>query len=61
MVNVPTYLTWIFWLFKPLIPSQTFAKMSVAGTGSHTIGNSLLPYVDASELPEKYGGEAKAW
>ncbi|KAL4252117.1 CRAL-TRIO lipid binding domain superfamily protein [Abortiporus biennis] len=28
-VNVPTLLTWIFWLFKPLISPKTFAKMTV--------------------------------
>ncbi|KIJ55626.1 hypothetical protein M422DRAFT_24194 [Sphaerobolus stellatus SS14] len=60
-VNISTLLTWIFWLFKPIIPSQTFAKMSVIGSGSETIGKELLPYIDADELPERYGGKAKGW
>lgn len=61
IVNVPMYLSWIFWIFKPILPSQTFAKMSVVGTGAHAIGRAILPYVDENELPEKYGGEARAW
>jgi len=60
-VNVPTIMTWLFWIFKPLIPSQTFSKMSVVGSGHHTIGKALLPLVDEDELPERYGGKAKAW
>ncbi|ESK97874.1 cral trio domain protein [Moniliophthora roreri MCA 2997] len=60
-VNVPSYLTWIFWIFKPLLPAATLAKMSVVGTGSHTIGKSLLPHVNAKDLPKGYGGEAEAF
>jgi phosphatidylinositol transfer protein SFH5 len=51
-------MTWIFWLFKPIIPAATLAKMSVVGTGAHVIGASLLPIIDAKELPKRYGGEA---
>ncbi|KAF9269104.1 CRAL/TRIO domain-containing protein [Marasmius fiardii PR-910] len=58
-VNVPSYLTWIFWLFKPIIPAATLAKMSVVGTGSHAIGKALLPHIDANELPKRYGGKAE--
>lgn len=60
-VNVPSIFTWIFWLFKPLISAQTLAKMSVVGTGPQTIGKELLPFVDAKELPKRYGGEAEAF
>ncbi|KAK7056327.1 Non-classical phosphatidylinositol transfer protein (PITP) [Paramarasmius palmivorus] len=60
-VNVPSYLTWIFWIFKPLLPAATLAKMSVVGTGAHTIGKSLLPHVNAKDLPKRYGGEADAF
>ena len=35
--------------------------MSVVGIGPTTIGKALLPLVDADELPERYGGKAKAW
>jgi hypothetical protein len=51
-------MTWIFWLFKPLIPAATLSKMSVVGSGAHTIGKALLPIISEKELPERYGGEA---
>ncbi|KAF8299297.1 CRAL/TRIO domain-containing protein [Clavulina sp. PMI_390] len=57
-VNVPTFLTWIYWLFKPIVPSKTFAKLHVVGSGPQVIGKQLLPYVDAAELPQAYGGTA---
>ncbi|PPQ62876.1 hypothetical protein CVT24_006274 [Panaeolus cyanescens] len=57
-VNVPTLLNWIFWAFKPLLPSATLAKMSVVGTGKYAISKELLPYIDTKQLPQRYGGEA---
>src|ERR1700742_28597 len=58
-VNVPTFMSWIFWLFKPLISSATLAKMSVVGNGSHTIGKELLTIIDANQLPKRYGGQSE--
>jgi len=55
-VNVPYFLTWIFWLFKPVLPTATLAKMKVVGSGPHTIGKELLPLVAAEQLPHRYGG-----
>ncbi|RPD58931.1 CRAL/TRIO domain-containing protein [Lentinus tigrinus ALCF2SS1-7] len=60
-INVPTLLTWIFWLFKPLISAATLAKMSVVGTGAKTIGAELSQIIPVSELPKRYGGEADAF
>jgi len=60
-INVPTFMTWIFWLFKPLIPATTLAKMSVVGSGASTISGALLPLISAEELPKRYGGEAEAF
>ncbi|PFH51859.1 hypothetical protein AMATHDRAFT_58391 [Amanita thiersii Skay4041] len=60
-VNVPTFLNWIFWAMKPLISANTLAKMSVTGSGHHTIGKALLPHIDSSQLPRRYGGEADAF
>ncbi|GLB41848.1 putative CRAL TRIO domain-containing protein [Lyophyllum shimeji] len=60
-VNVPTIMNWIFWVFKPLIPAATLAKMSVVGAGHHTLRKALLPIIDAKELPTKYGGEAEGF
>lgn len=60
-VNVPTLLTWVFWLFKPLISAATLAKMTVVGTGAKTIGAELSPVIPRSELPKRYGGEAEAF
>ncbi|KAF9646226.1 CRAL/TRIO domain-containing protein [Thelephora ganbajun] len=60
-INVPTFMTWIFWLFKPLISANTLAKMNVVGSGTATISEALLPVVDARELPKRYGGEAEAF
>jgi len=55
-------MTWIFWLFKPMLSPATLAKMKVVGTGPRTIGKELLPLIDVKELPEKYGGVVKdAW
>ncbi|KAG8902492.1 Non-classical phosphatidylinositol transfer protein (PITP) [Tulasnella sp. 408] len=60
-VGVPTIMTWIFWAFKPLVSAATFAKLSVAGRGPETIGKELLPYIDGSQLPKRYGGNAEAF
>ncbi|KAH8997785.1 CRAL-TRIO domain-containing protein [Lactarius hatsudake] len=61
-VNVPSIMTWIFWLFKPVLPPATLAKMKVVGHGSRTIGKELLPLIDVKELPAQYGGAVKdAW
>jgi len=56
-VNVPTFMSWIFWLFKPLLSSQTIAKMSVVGKGPDAIGKELLAIIAESELPERYGAK----
>ncbi|KAF8586320.1 CRAL/TRIO domain-containing protein [Ramaria rubella] len=60
-VNVPTLMSWIYWAFKPLLPSKTFAKLSVVGYGPHTIGKALLPYIEPDQLPERYGGTSKSF
>jgi len=60
-VNVPTFMSWIFWIFKPLLSAATIAKMSVVGKGPETIGKELLVIVDDSELPTRYGGKAHAF
>jgi hypothetical protein len=55
-------MAWIFWLFKPILPSATLAKMKVIGHGPRAIRKELLPLIDVMELPEQYGGVAKeAW
>ena len=59
-INVPTLLTWVFWLFKPLLSAATLAKMSVVGTGAKTIGAELSQVIPVSELPKRYGGQAEA-
>jgi len=60
-VNVPTFMTWVFWLFKPLISANTLAKMSVVGSGTATISEALLPVIHTKELPKRYGGEGDAF
>ncbi|TFY51001.1 hypothetical protein EVG20_g11217, partial [Dentipellis fragilis] len=60
-VNVPTLMTWIFWIFKAIVPSATFAKMRVVGSGPQTIGKELLPIVAKDQLPKRYGGDAEAF
>ena len=59
-VGVPGYMTWIFWLFKPLLSAKTLAKLNVVGSGPATIGAALLPVIDATELLKRYGGEVEA-
>ncbi|GJE90290.1 SEC14 family lipid-binding protein [Phanerochaete sordida] len=60
-INVPTYMAWIFWAFKAVMSSKTFAKLNMVGTGKSTISAALLPIIDAKQLPKRYGGEADAW
>ncbi|KAF8623229.1 hypothetical protein AX15_006463 [Amanita polypyramis BW_CC] len=60
-INVPALLNWLFWAMKPLVPTNTLAKMSVVGTGQHAVAKALLPYIDVAQLPARYGGEAKAF
>jgi len=60
-VNVPTILTWVYWIFKSIVPSKTFAKMQVVGSGPQTIGKTMLEFVDKSQLPKRYGGDAEAF
>jgi len=60
-VNVPSFLSWIFWFFKPFVSAQTLAKMNVVGSGAQTIGKELLPVIGASELPKRYGGQSDGW
>ena len=54
-------MTWIFWLFKPLISANTLAKMSVVGSGTPAISDALLPVISAEELPIRYGGDAEGF
>jgi len=58
-VNVPTVMAWIFWFFKSFLPTKTFEKFSMVGTGPKAIGTALLPIIDPKELPKRYGGEAE--
>jgi phosphatidylinositol transfer protein SFH5 len=51
----------MFWLFKPLLSPKTFAKMEVVGTSKHVIKQALLPFIDADNLPKRYGGNAEAF
>lgn len=60
-VSVPSFLTWIFWAFKPFLPAATLAKMSVVGSGAQTIGAALLPLISEQELPKRYGGSAEGF
>ena len=60
-INVPTHMIWVFWLLKPLIPASTLAKLSVVGSDARTIRETLLPTIDARELPKRYGGQAEAF
>lgn len=57
-INVPTLLSWIFWIFKPLISPKTLSKMSVVGSGKTTVAAALLPLISPEELPRRYGGDA---
>ncbi|KAJ7257949.1 CRAL-TRIO domain-containing protein [Mycena haematopus] len=59
-VNVPGYMSWLFWIFKTILPAATFAKMSVVGSSPRSIGKALLPYIAPDELPKRYGGTASA-
>jgi phosphatidylinositol transfer protein SFH5 len=60
-INVPSLLTWIFWVFKSLVSAQTFAKMSVVGSGPHAITKALGEVIDIDEIPKRYGGQAEGF
>ncbi|KAJ3521781.1 hypothetical protein NMY22_g12167 [Coprinellus aureogranulatus] len=60
-INVPSWMTWIFWAFKAIIPSATLAKMAVVGSSTSALRSALLPHIDAKQLPKRYGGEAEAF
>ncbi|KIM90576.1 hypothetical protein PILCRDRAFT_812334 [Piloderma croceum F 1598] len=60
-INVPTLLAWIFWAFKSLVSAQTFAKMSVVGSGQQAIAKALEEVIDVKEIPKRYGGEAEGF
>ncbi|KAF8558171.1 CRAL/TRIO domain-containing protein [Imleria badia] len=55
-VNVPSFLTWVFWLFKPFLSAATLAKMTVVGSGPAVLGAALSIVIDEDELPQQYGG-----
>jgi hypothetical protein len=55
-------MTWVFWLFKSVLPAATFAKMKVVGHGPKPIGKVLVSLVDDKELPAQYRGVPEnAW
>ncbi|KAF8329477.1 CRAL/TRIO domain-containing protein [Cantharellus anzutake] len=60
-VNVPTLLTYVFWIFKPLLPAATFAKLKVVGVGPEVIGKELSQRIPIAELPKQYGGTAEGF
>ena len=60
-INVPSVLTWIFWVFRSFISAQTFAKMSVVGSGQHVIAKALGEVIDIDEIPKRYGGQAEGF
>lgn len=54
-------MNWMFWLFKPLLPAKTMAKMTMMGRDLPAIKATLSELIDVSELPKRYGGEAEAF
>jgi len=44
-----------------MVSSETYAKMSVVGQGKSTILKALKPHIDEKEIPDRYGGEARAF
>lgn len=60
-MNVPTILTYVFVMFKPILPAATFAKLKVVGVGPTVIGKELLQIIPEDELPTRYGGKAEGF
>ncbi|KAI5895252.1 CRAL/TRIO domain-containing protein [Schizophyllum commune H4-8] len=60
-INVPTLMSFIFWTFKAILPAKTFAKMSVVGTSTNSIRDTLGEIIDVKEIPKRYGGEGEEW
>ena len=46
---------------KSLVSPQSFAKMSVVGSGQSAISKALGAVIDAEEMPKRYGGEAEGF
>ncbi|KAJ7781865.1 CRAL-TRIO domain-containing protein [Mycena maculata] len=59
-VNVPGYMSFLFWIFKAILPAATVGKLNMVGSGPGTIGKALLPFIAADQLPKRYGGDADA-
>ncbi|KAL1748202.1 CRAL-TRIO domain-containing protein, partial [Schizophyllum fasciatum] len=60
-INVPLFMSFIFWTFKAILPAKTFAKMSVVGTSTNSIRDTLGEVVDVKEIPKRYGGQAEGF
>lgn len=54
-------MSWIFWIFKPLLAAKTVEKLSMVGSGVSTVKAALIPVIDEKHLPKRYGGEADAF
>jgi hypothetical protein len=55
-------MTWIFWLFKPVLSPATLAKTKVVGNGPCKIVKDLLPLIDVKEFSAQFGGAVMdAW
>src|SRR5579859_3361160 len=53
-VNVPRVLAWVFGAISNFLSAETVEKFVVLGDA-----RELSRYIDAEELPERYGGTAK--
>ena len=60
-INVPTLMSFIFWTFKAILPAKPCAKMSVVGTSTNSIRDTLGEIIDVKEIPKRYGGEGEEW
>lgn len=59
-VNVPSYMSWMFWAAKPFLSATSFARLEMVSGGTpEAIGRTLLLSIDGNQLPSRYGGLAE--
>ncbi|KAF8659889.1 hypothetical protein AX16_001773 [Volvariella volvacea WC 439] len=60
-INVPTFLSWIFWAFTPFLSAKTVQKMSVLAPNKQKIHQALLELMSNDQVPRRYGGNGSTF
>jgi len=62
MVNPPSWVSWVYKMFKPLLPKRFNEKISLVSQLENPKDiKKLLKFVSLENLPERYGGKSTVW